>query len=160
WPATSGNGWMPPPWVANAASSRAAPAAPRFCCRAPPTALPITPLIATPISVSAVRANPLRRCTRPLAATRTTTLDRQLIDEVVATTQRGQLEHGVEQQFFEHRAQTACARATRQRGMRNPAQRLRRKIEPRSLHAEQPLILTNEGVLGLGQDVDQHAFVE
>ena len=39
-------------------------------------------------------------------------------------------------------------------------QRLLIQFEPDILHLEQPLILLDEGVLGLGQNVDQHRLVE
>src|SRR5690242_20250621 len=70
------------------------------------------------------------------------------------------VEHDVQQHLLEDGAQAPSARLPRQRLLRDGLQSLRPHFQIHSFHAEEPLILLDEGVLGLRENLDQRLLVE
>src|SRR5438132_6465371 len=73
---------------------------------------------------------------------------------------RRKIEHEVEQHLFQDRTQAPCPGLSRQGFFGDCLQRLRPHFQIYSLHAEQLLILLDEGVLRLRQYLDQCLLVE
>src|SRR5256884_279979 len=71
-----------------------------------------------------------------------------------------QVEHGVEQDAFHDRAQSACARLAVDRLAGDGAQRLLRKGEIDRLHFEQPLVLLHQRVLRLRENELERRLIE
>src|SRR5262249_49227397 len=82
--------------------------------------------------------------------------DHHLLDAFEAR----QVEHGVEQDTFHDRAQSARAGLAVDRLAGNGAQRLLRQREVDRLHLEQPLVLFHQRVLGLGENELERGLVE
>ena len=74
--------------------------------------------------------------------------------------QTRQIEHGIEQDVLHDRAETARARLSFHRPLRDRIEGAIGKGETNALHVEQALILFDEGVLRLGQDVDQRPLIQ
>src|SRR5688572_18317227 len=74
--------------------------------------------------------------------------------------QRRQLVHRVEQDLLEDGAQAPGAGLARQRALGHRAERRDAHLELDPLHMEQALVLLDEGVLGLGEDLDERVLVE
>src|ERR1700722_902457 len=72
----------------------------------------------------------------------------------------GQLEHRLEQNRLDGGAQAARACLARDRLVRDRLHRLVVEFEAHVFHLEQALVLLYQGVLGLGEDVDQRLFIE
>src|SRR5262245_38569970 len=73
---------------------------------------------------------------------------------------RGKVEHDVEKHLLEDGAQAARARFPRERLFRDRLKRLRPHLQIHPFHAEELLILLDEGVLRLRQYLDQRLLVE
>jgi Transcriptional regulatory protein, C terminal len=71
-----------------------------------------------------------------------------------------QVEHGVEQNAFHDGAQAARPGLTLYRLPGDGAERLLCKAEVDALHLEQPMVLLDQGVLGLDQDALKRRLVE
>src|SRR5579883_2750249 len=86
--------------------------------------------------------------------------DLAIDDDLADAIETRQLEHRIEEDRLHDRAQPARSGLAQDRPMRDRLQRLLVELEVNVLHLEEPLILLDEGILGLGQDVDQRALVE
>src|SRR5256885_2782801 len=73
---------------------------------------------------------------------------------------RRQIEHQIEQHLLQDRTQAAGPGFPRQGFLGDRLKRLRPHLQIRSFHAEQLLVLLDEGVLRLGQYLDQRLLVE
>src|SRR5713226_294859 len=71
-----------------------------------------------------------------------------------------QIEHDVEQHLFDDRAQSPRAGLSRQGPLGDRLQRLLPYLQIHTLHAEQLLVLLDEGVFRLGKNLDQRMLVE
>src|SRR5260221_6088325 len=81
-------------------------------------------------------------------------------DDLADARQAGQLEHRIEQDRLEDRAQPARPGLAQDRPVRDGLQSLLVELEMDVFHLEQPLILLDESVLRLGQYLDQRLLVE
>src|SRR5215468_870244 len=84
-----------------------------------------------------------------------------LVDEDLANVRlRRDLVHDVEHRRLEDRAQAAGAALVAERVLRDLLQRALGELHLDAVHLEELLVLLDEGVLRLGEDVDQRLFVE
>src|SRR5580765_1603516 len=72
----------------------------------------------------------------------------------------GEIEHDVEQHLLEYGSQAARARFPRQRLLRDRLQGLRARFQVHAFHAEELLVLLDEGVLRFREYLDQRLLVE
>src|SRR5690606_35718811 len=86
--------------------------------------------------------------------------DRFVHDHLADPLQGRQVEHGVQQHRFHDGAQAAGAGLALERAPGDGRKRVRPDLQLHALHLEQLAELLGDGVLGLGQDLDQGGLVQ